>query len=59
MVEPGKDREIIVERKAKSPKVGKEKGQCKELTENAGVSISVVLQGLTREALRGFFSRCV
>lgn len=50
MLEPGKDRKIIVERKAKSPKVGKEKGQCKGLTETARVGISVVWQGLTREA---------
>lgn len=53
-LESDKDQKITVELKAKSPKVGKEKGRYKELTGNTRVNI-VVPQGLTREASCGLF----
>ncbi|XP_032769782.1 60S ribosomal protein L26-like 1 [Rattus rattus] len=53
-LESDKDQKITVELKAKSPKVGKEKGRYKELTGNTRVNI-IVRQGLTSEASCSLF----
>lgn len=44
-LEPDKDREKILECKAKSWQLGKEKGQCRELTEDTGVNRLACSQG--------------